>query len=573
MSLSMILSGIKKPVASMEAEDANAEDVAEQVESTEEVGEEEAAEGEDAGEEEAGEGEEEGDDAGEEAGEEEATDDAGEEEEEADESTGEEEEEAGEEESTVGTADVEEGDLDETVPVYESIPVDSDSAEIIEMNSSMESYELALDDSDDLESRIDTLDQLHTGASNSLDNGGLNQDAAVVLKIAITAITDKASTDTLTPSVESFGGTFQRRASTEASIKGMGEMIKSAARSAGKFIMDLLRRAKEALVGMFNNRKGMEMKTERVMEDAKGFKGKESAVKLTSSDAKILTNGGKILGGAELMNQYIGFLKLATKLVDDVAPFQFVKEITGAKIDTSSDEAFKKSYDALTSILSKFPVNAAFDKVVTTEYKELLDAGLTVKSTAPLFDATDLIIAHVAGEATGAAQAGKQFVRAKKGDSLDAVEIKGFSADAVLKLAETSPLAYAILDNAKAKADTIDAMIKDVGAMIKRLESAADKTDTLGKSAQGELKELATALRKVLVSMTVQIITVAKITTSTTNVILKVCNTSLKGTSAKDDAADEASKSGKALPKPKAKGALPKPAPGTGVAAKGSSVV
>lgn len=543
----------------MEAEDAKVDDVEEQAA---------AAEGEETGEEESGE-EESGDESGEESGEEEADEEAeGEEAGEAEvETDGEAEGEAeGEEESVVGTDNVEEGDLDETVPVYESVPVDSDSAEIIEMNSSMESYEVAIDDSDDIESRIDALDQLHTGAVNSLDNGGINQDGAVILKIAISTITDKDSASALTPSVESFGGTFQRRASTEASIKGMGEMIKSAARSAGKFIMDLLRRAKEALVGMFNNRKGMEMKTERVMADAKGFKGKEKAVKLTSSDAKILTNGGKILGGAELMNQYIGFLKLATKLVDDVAPFQFVKEITAAKIETGSDEAFKKSYDDLVAIMAKFPVNAAFDKVVTTEYKELLDAGLTVKSTAPLFDATDLIIAHVSGEPAGAAQAGKQFVRAKKGDSQDAVEIKGFSADVVLKLAETSPLAYNILDKAKAKADTIDAMIKDVGAMVKRLESAADKTDTLSKSAQGELKELATALRKILVSMTVQIITVAKITTSTTNVILKVCNTSLKGTSAKEDAADEAGKAGKTLPKPKAAGSLPKPKAGTAVA-------
>ena len=66
--------------------------------------------------------------------------------------------------------------------------------------------------------------------------------------------------------------------------------------------------------------------------------------------------------------------------------------------------------------------------------------------------------------------------------------------------------------------------------------------------------------------MTVQIITVAKITTSVTNVILKVCNTSLKGTSAKEDAADEAGKSGKALPKPKSGGSLPKPKTGTAVA-------
>lgn len=545
MSLKHILSGMNKPVASMEADEPELKDDAVEVEETTEA-EETETEGEEAGEGEEADEEETADEvevpAEEVAEDVEASDDTAEGELEADDTTEVVEE---TDESEVGTDEVEPEDADGTIPVYESIPSDPESAEIIEMNSSMEAYEESLDDSDELEYRIEKMNELHDKTNESIDAGGLNKDGCAILKIALHLVTDKATTEVITPSVESFGGTYQRRASTEASAKGIAELIKSAAKSAYKFLMDLFKRSKDALQGVFSARKDIENKINRIVKKADGFKGKVNKLKLSSSEAAALAVDGKVAGGTELMNQYIAFVNEAKGYVTDSAPFDFAKKVGAIKVNTASDAEFHKSYEEAVKLLATFPVNSSISESVGNEYKEQVEAGLTVTKSKPLFENTHYVAAKLTDPSKGSKSAGMQFIRPKKEEMKDGAEIDGIPADVVSKFSTVSVSIFAIMDVAETNAKKTDAAIKEIGAVLKSLEQAAAKSEGLSKDAQTELKELTAAIRKVLISVTVQYVSTSRMVVNVTNKLLSVANKSLAGK------AEEKADTGNALPKPK----------------------
>lgn len=445
--------------------------------------------------------------------------------------------------------DVEEED-EGTVPVYESIPTDPESAEIMEMNESMEAYEQAVNDSDELEYRIDIMDELHEKTVASADAGGLDKPGAAILKIAVTLLTDQKTTEVITPSLESFGGTHQRTVSTEAAGKGIGELIKSAAKSAYKFLMDLFKRAVNSLKGIFDTRKDIENKINSVVKKASSHKGKINKLKLSSSETTALTVDGKVAGGTELMNTYIAFINESKGYVTDMAPFEFVKRLGSLKVNTASDAEFTKSYEEAAKLLAEFPVNSLIGTNAGTDNKELTDAGLTVTKSKPMFENTHYLAAKLTDPGKGSKAAGKQFIRPIKEEVKDNAEIDGIPADVIAKFSTVSVSIFAIMDVAETNAKKIDAAIKDVSKVLKSLENAASKSEGLSSEKQVELKELTSAIRKVLISVTVQYTTTSRMVVNVTNKLLGVSKKSLAGKEEKQV------DTGNALPAPKQK-ALP----------------
>lgn len=532
MSLNQLLAGIK-PKTSFEDDN-------EQVDAPEETGAEET--GTDT-EETGDEGESEGDDADAGEGEDDTSgEDETDESDDVVESDETDADDAGEDEgeSEVGTGEIEPEDADATVPVYESIPTDDETKEIVEMNSSMEAFETELDESDDIEERIVNLNRIQEVTNDSLDNGGLNQDGARLLKITLELIANPQTTSVTTPSVESFGGTHQRRVSTEASGKGIGEIIKSAVVAAGKFLMDLFRRGKAAFLSIFDSKKAIDTKVAKIEKMAGEFKGSPKDVSLSPNEAKVLSVDGKVESGEALVNQYSSFVEQAKKLTSDKEPFNYIKSVTSLKIDTSSDEAFKKSYDSAVKLLNHFPVNSEFGKDVSSEHKEYSDKGFVVKSTGDMFGASELIACSLRGESNGAKEAGMQFIRKNSTKVAETKSIKGISAQGSLKVVAVAKEVNDIIDQAKSNGESLDGVMKDLQTFIKVLEESSSKADTLGSDSKKELKELIAALRKILTSMTVQHLSTSTNIVNATNVMLKVCNASMKDVSEDKTSEDKA---------------------------------
>lgn len=241
--------------------------------------------------------------------------------------------------------------VEETVPAT-TPEVEAGAAEIAENVDEVQDLEVATEEA---EGDVEALQDVQEIMEESVDEGtGMSEQTAEMAEVAVESICTRLGfprgQKTL-PSMESFGASGSRLASTKIALEGVGDRIKRAIAAIINYVKTLWEKIKGFFAGLFRSRAGLEKHLDALIKRAEGVdkaaKPKEAQLKIGA--AKALSIGGKadkstakeILGESNELTMAAG--EIASTIVSEVP-----------KIEANSIEAVKAISGKLQGILKKF---------------------------------------------------------------------------------------------------------------------------------------------------------------------------------------------------------------------------
>lgn len=238
---------------------------------------------------------------------------------------------------------------------------DSMEYALLEVEEAAEEVEAAEEDVEELEEIEDGLGDVVEEMEESMERfGGLDQQAAAFAHIAVQAYAARLglSSDSMLPSLESFGGDSGKQGATQISMEGIKDTIKKIWVAIKAAVQKAIKAVKDFFAKIFGGVDKVLLRAEALQKSVDGIKGAAKADATVSiPNPQLLKFGNKlsaatVIDGVEALGTEIKFV------TSDVLPF--VKAEMAGKLSalkelkaTKTDEGLDKVMEDLTMVSSK----------------------------------------------------------------------------------------------------------------------------------------------------------------------------------------------------------------------------
>lgn len=246
-------------------------------------------------------------------------------------------------------------------------------------------------------------------AKDASENGGLSDDGARILTVAVEAAYERVGLGgySYIPALESFSGKHTRVGATTVAMEDIGSKIKGIAKTIAEGAKKFLEFMSNFVKSIFTATGRMESRAKKIQEAAKSFKGNGSSELNSPALAKKLAVGTSvptnISQGMKLINQFVVeatsnlHAEKTSKLLNGIE--SYYKATNSAQKDAASESVTKmydeieKDFDAVLEILNinllKATNTANSDKYNVPEAPEGTDLV-----SSPVFPGNRVIWAH-----------------------------------------------------------------------------------------------------------------------------------------------------------------------------------